>query len=129
MALLMAKVNPDTIRLVGRWQSNIILCCLHTTAESFTEGLAIRIFQHVNYALIPPRARQLLVPSSTHRTSGARLTGVSGGLAQNQCRLGEVNISFYPTLVFFSSVSRLPVSTASAVVTNHPYVTPSPPQI
>ena len=36
MALLMARVDPDTICLVERWWSNKILQYLHTTANIFT---------------------------------------------------------------------------------------------
>ena len=44
MALLVAWVDPDTTRLVVRWQSDIMLCYLHTTAKSFTEVLATILF-------------------------------------------------------------------------------------
>ena len=54
MALLMAPVDTDTIRLVGRWHSDVILRYLHTTVKTFTEGLALRMVQHGDYALIPP---------------------------------------------------------------------------
>ena len=54
MALLMAPVDLDTIRLVGRWRSNAMLRYLHTTAKKFTERLASRMVQHGDYALIPP---------------------------------------------------------------------------
>ena len=54
VALLMARVDPDTIRLVGRWMSDTILRYLHTTANSFTEGLLVKMFEHGAYALIPP---------------------------------------------------------------------------
>ena len=54
MDLLMTCVNTDTIRLVGRGRSNIMLCYLHTTAQTFTEGLATRMVQHGDYALTPP---------------------------------------------------------------------------
>ena len=54
MALLMVWVEPDTIRLVGGWRSNMMLRYLHTTAKSFTEGLAVKKFQHGTYMLIPP---------------------------------------------------------------------------
>ena len=46
MALLMARVDTDTIRLVGRWCSDAMLHYLHTTAHTFTEGLAAHIAQH-----------------------------------------------------------------------------------
>ena len=54
MAFLMARVDTDTIRLVGRWRSDVMLRYLHTTVETFTEGLASRMVQHGDYALIPP---------------------------------------------------------------------------
>ena len=55
MNLLMDPVDPDTIRLVaGRWRINMILCYLHKTAKSFTEGLLAKMFKHGAYALIPP---------------------------------------------------------------------------
>ena len=57
MALLLARVDTDTIRLVGMWRSNIILIYLHTTARTFTAGLAARMVQHGEYALIPPAHR------------------------------------------------------------------------
>ena len=53
MALLMARVDPDTIYLVGRWQSDTILCYLQMTTKSFTEGLSIKMFKHSTYSLIP----------------------------------------------------------------------------
>ena len=54
MALLMARVDTDTIRLVSRCRSNVILRYLHTTAQTFTEGLALCMVQHGDYELIPP---------------------------------------------------------------------------
>ena len=54
MALIMTCVDTDTIRLVGRWRSNVMLRYLHTTTQTFTEGLASRMVQHRDYALIPP---------------------------------------------------------------------------
>ena len=36
MALLMAHVDTDMIRLVGKWRSDAMLCYLHTTAQTFT---------------------------------------------------------------------------------------------
>ena len=39
MALLMERVNIDTICLVGRWRSNAMLSYLHMTAQTLTEGL------------------------------------------------------------------------------------------
>ena len=52
MALLMARVDPDTIHLVGRWRSDTMLRHLHTTEKSFSEGLSAKMFEHGAYALI-----------------------------------------------------------------------------
>ena len=54
MALLMARVDTDTIGLVGRWSSNVMLRYIHTTAQTFTEGLGSRMVQNGDYLLIPP---------------------------------------------------------------------------
>ena len=54
MTLIMERINTDTIRLVGRWRSDEMLRYLHTTAQTFTEGLAERMVQHGDYALISP---------------------------------------------------------------------------
>ena len=54
MALLMARVEPYTIRLMGRWHRNTKMSYFHTTAKSFTDGLAIRMFQYGDYTLILP---------------------------------------------------------------------------
>ena len=54
VALLMEQVDPDTIRLVGRWWRDTIIRYLHTTAKSFTEGLLVKMFEHGAYELIPP---------------------------------------------------------------------------
>ena len=54
MYLLMARVDPDTIRVVGRWRSDMILRYLHTTENSVTEGLLTNMFKHGAYALITP---------------------------------------------------------------------------
>ena len=53
MALLMARVDPDTIRLVGRWRSNMMLCYVNTTENILTKGLSVKMFKHGAYALIP----------------------------------------------------------------------------
>ena len=52
--LLLPKVDPDTIRLMGRWRSNRMICYLHTTKKNFTYGLSVHMLQHGNYVLIPP---------------------------------------------------------------------------
>ena len=53
MALLVARLDPDTTHLVGRWQCDIMLRYLHTTEKSFTEGLLAKMFKHGAYTLIP----------------------------------------------------------------------------
>ena len=57
MALPMARVETDNIRLVGRWRSEAMLHYLHTTAQMFTGGLVARMVQHRDYTLIPPAQR------------------------------------------------------------------------
>ena len=57
MALQMARVDTYTIRLVGRWWSDAMLCYLHIAAQGFTSGLAVHMVQHRDYALIPPAHR------------------------------------------------------------------------
>ena len=54
MDLLMVRVDPYTISLVGRWQSDKILLYLQTNAKGFTEGLSAKMFEHGAYALITP---------------------------------------------------------------------------
>ena len=54
MALLMARVDTDTICLVGRWCRNSMLRYLHTTSQTFTAGLTARMVQNGDYVLIPP---------------------------------------------------------------------------
>ena len=52
MDFLMARVYTDMIRLVGRWRRDVMLRYPHTTAQTFTEGLALRMVQHGEYVLI-----------------------------------------------------------------------------
>ena len=53
MVLIMARVDPDTTRLMGRWCSDTMLCYLHTMTYIFTDGLFIHMFQYGNYVRIP----------------------------------------------------------------------------
>ena len=46
MDLLMERVDPDTISLVGRWRSDTMLRYLRTTEKIFTEGLSA-MFKHL----------------------------------------------------------------------------------
>ena len=54
MALLMSRVDLDTIWLVGRWWSDTMLHSPHITSKSFTDGLVVLMFQYSDYALILP---------------------------------------------------------------------------
>ena len=49
----MLRVDPDTIRMLGRWRRNTMLCYLHTMAKRFTKGLSAKIFEHGANTLIP----------------------------------------------------------------------------
>ena len=53
MALIITKVDLDTVRLVGRWRSDTVLCYLHMTDKIFMGGLAVNMFNHRYYTLIP----------------------------------------------------------------------------
>ena len=53
MALLIARVDPYTTRLVARWRNNKMIRYLHTTSNSFIEGLSYNMFQRGAYKLIP----------------------------------------------------------------------------
>ena len=55
MDLFMARLDTDTIHLVGMWRSYTIIHYLQTTAKSFTKGLSDKMFEHGAYALIPPK--------------------------------------------------------------------------
>ena len=54
MALIMERVDLNTICLAEMWRSNTMLRYLHTMDEIFTQGLDIKTFHHSTYALIPP---------------------------------------------------------------------------
>ena len=60
MALLMERVDLETIRIIGRWQSDAMLCYFHTTSNFFMDGLALPMFQYSNYA-----ASQQSTPSAS----------------------------------------------------------------
>ena len=57
-ALLVANVDPDVIRLLGRWRSDEMLRYLHLTAEPVMRSFARQMLQ-AEYALVPHQ----LVPS------------------------------------------------------------------
>ena len=54
MALLLYRVETNTIIILGRWLINIIICYLHTSAQSLVAVLVSYMVQHGYYALILP---------------------------------------------------------------------------
>ena len=46
MDILKVWVDPYTIRLVGIWRNDTMICYLHTMAKSFTKGLSAKMFDH-----------------------------------------------------------------------------------
>lgn len=53
MALLCAGVDPNRIRLLGRWRSDEMLRYLHVQAFPIVATLAAQMLQHGHFALIP----------------------------------------------------------------------------
>lgn len=53
MALFNAKVDPLTIRLVGRWRSDEMLRYLHVQAEPVMRGLSNKMITFADYSLHP----------------------------------------------------------------------------
>jgi hypothetical protein len=53
MALLCASVDPDKIRLLGRWISDEMLRYLHVQAFPIVAPLAPQMLQNGNFALLP----------------------------------------------------------------------------
>jgi hypothetical protein len=63
MALLCAKVDPDRIRLLGRWRSDEMLRYLHVQAYPVVADLAPAMLQQGAFTLLPnqpPQPRILL---------------------------------------------------------------------
>ena len=48
MALILAKVDADTICLVRRWSSYKIIRYIYTTTKIFAAGLSVHMLQHRN---------------------------------------------------------------------------------
>jgi hypothetical protein len=53
MALLCARVDTDTIRLLGRWRSDEMLRYLHVQFYPIVAPLASRMLHQVHFSLIP----------------------------------------------------------------------------
>lgn len=58
-ALLCAQVDPDIIRLLGRWRSDEMLRYLHLQAAPIMSDFAPRMLQGGNFRLLPNQ----MVPS------------------------------------------------------------------
>ena len=53
MALFNASVDSDTIRLIGRWQSDAMLRYLHLQAQPVMNGFSRRMLTGGDYAFTP----------------------------------------------------------------------------
>ena len=53
MALLLAWVDADTIRLIGQWHNDEMLHYLHVTARPIMQDFVARMVMHGCYTLIP----------------------------------------------------------------------------
>jgi len=53
MALLLAGVDVDTIKLIGRWRSDAMFRYLHAQAMPLVGPLAGQMFNHGEYSLLP----------------------------------------------------------------------------
>jgi hypothetical protein len=53
MALLCAHVDTDTIRLLGRWHSDIMLRCLTVQAQPIMRDFSRRMLEGADYLLLP----------------------------------------------------------------------------
>jgi hypothetical protein len=52
MALLCAKVDTDTIRLLGRWRSDEMLRYLHVQTFPLVAPLAFQMLRHGHFSLM-----------------------------------------------------------------------------
>ena len=60
MALLLAGVGGERIKILGRWRSDAIMRYLHTTARPILRGFASRMVAHGDYALLPGEEEYML---------------------------------------------------------------------
>ena len=100
MALLMERVGPDTICLLGRWQSNTMLRYLHTTSKHFMDGLVVRMFPYSDYALILPAhaaVYQQVAQTDSHTTTKQ---GFLGAWYRIGVALAINKLPFTPTPVY-----------------------------
>jgi len=60
MALLCGRVDPDTIKLLGRWHSDAMMRYLHQEAQPIMKNLAKTMFHAGDYNFLPNAAVPLL---------------------------------------------------------------------
>ena len=53
MALLLGTIDPDTIRLIGRWSKDEMLRCLQVTARTLMHRHAATMVAAGDYTLVP----------------------------------------------------------------------------
>jgi hypothetical protein len=61
MALLCARVDSDTIRLLGRWRSDEMLRYLHVQAQPLMQKFAAQMLQGGHYSFVPAAAAVLAI--------------------------------------------------------------------
>lgn len=69
MALLLAGVGGERIKILGRWKSNIIMRYLHTTARPLLQSFASCMVENGNYNLLPGE-KDHLVPDEDSQGQG-----------------------------------------------------------
>lgn len=60
MALLLAGVGGERIKILGRWKSDAVMRYLHTTARPLLRGFAMCMVEHGDYTLLP--GEEFMVP-------------------------------------------------------------------
>ena len=93
MNLLMARLDPYIILLVGRWCSDTMLCYYHTTQRA-SHKVCHQIFFNIAYMhSFLQRTPETSVNRNSRSLKAPSPRGF-GGLVQDQCGIGEFNISF-----------------------------------
>jgi hypothetical protein len=53
MALMGGRIDHSTIRILGRWHSDAMLCYLHLQAKPLMRQFAVTMFNHGEYSFLP----------------------------------------------------------------------------
>ena len=53
MALLCGNIDPNIIKMLGRWRSDAMIRYLHLQAQPLMQGYAKQMFNHGNYSFLP----------------------------------------------------------------------------